>query len=506
LSNPLDNDPSVSQGGTGFVNDSFQNAILGANNGKLIHENDYVNQPPVDRRFYLGHCVNEITESAPFRFWFNPATAAPDTMHGFLSNPPQQTNALPGQTVQFHQTVAYNDPGFMSPSQKAGLDEEMTHNLIDNANFDFWQRGSGSLDSGHFPLSESLAVYQQFMGAPSRSYTADRWYATAMHYNAANLGPVEVSGTWSRARSDTMSAQNHPYCMRVTNKSQNVAPSGSGIFDFGVGHFLVQEFSQETINKLKANFVYQENPQTSVRLRLRAGAGINDYVQILAGIVATNQPDPGTLPNYFFSAPYTTWQYLASGQGIRSTDWQAFIFNSNTTIGEDVTAAAFVVFSLHPSGSVIYKGNGTPDDYWEIDEVCLTSGSNSDLPRRFSYKGGSKEADLAECRRWYSKSYPLDVAPGLPTNQGVKRGIVTYDGLIATPDVRFHETLASGSALQLSIVDPVSGSSDSVFVAGVGIVGSTPLDASSEGFSVQMNSPQTFGREVRFHYTASVDI
>lgn len=528
----LFDDPSSTQGGIGLTGGDYQNVILGNNQGRIIHENDYINQPSGDRRFYLGHCMSQVDGGSPLRIWFNPVTGAPDTTHGFLPNPAPQYNwsdgGDPPSTLPYHAIVDENYAGFMSPSQKKLLESLTENNLLDNGGFELWQRGSGALDYGHFPLSQSDLPYPQFLNDPVRSYNADRWYGTAYNNDQLTVNNHDVSGTWSKSDARSIyyqTSQARPFAMRMTNKSQNVAASGTDFLfgnHAGIAYYLVQELDPKTIREQLAG---GNGGRFAARFRMRGGTGLHTYAELNCGVIATSTPNPGTFAQYKDFQPfYNVTTLFCYGYQLSNNDWQDIEVNWGNTgqLGQDLTAAAFVLWSEHPSSSVGYGGGdgGSDYDYWEVNEITLVTGSI--VPKRFVNKGGSLEADIQNCKRWYEKSYPLEVAPGLPSLLGVKRGMVTFSGENVIPDIRFDETktevsgvfpvpytgdsFGQSSVREIQIIDPISGSFGMAFVSGSGLVPAATILTSSLGFSVQLDPSQVFGSEVQFHYTSSVDI
>lgn len=520
---PADHDPSIEGGGNGLPTYNTgpsvqnQNIFLGSYDGIIYNENDVGPYTLYgDNQVYLGFAINPQFDTDIY-IWWNPVSGVPADTHGFLSG--DGSTVVSGRS--YHANATNGSAGFMSAEDKKKLTDipsgsviRFGENLLDNSAFDFWQRGSGSYGMTNFPLSESIN-YLDFVSHPSRSYTADRWYASARNNDALSASIHDVSGTWSQGRTDTINPfQDHPYCMRVTNKSQNVAASGS-TFTQGVGiqYHVMQDFDERTVRELIIN------KEHSLYVRIRGGTDFNFGAAIFAEIVATNVLNPGPLPNYYTDAPYRAQQFVTVGYAINNGgDWQDVFIPAFSFIGQfptDVTAAGFSIFSEHPSGSDSQFGFGTDYDYWEVSKIALVTGSSFPNGVPFSLKGGTPEGELANCRKWFEKSYPLDVKPGTPNALGAKRGMVTLAGEHIVPEVRFEvpkNTVTSSffgasSVLQVGLYDTVSGSSNAIFVSGAaGLITGSVFLTSSVGFSVHLSSSQTFGRETRFHYTASVDI
>lgn len=95
---------------------------------------------------------------------------------------------------------------------------------------------------------------------------------------------------------------------------------------------------------------------------------------------------------------------------------------SNSTSGTLNTSWATLTQANRAVGQVNLASS--TNNYWQITGVQLNVGS---VAAPFEFKSFTRE--LAECQRYYEKSYSIDVAPGTNTTQGVWYNTMAVDGV-----------------------------------------------------------------------------
>lgn len=434
------------------------------------------------------------------RFWFDPVITDPGNGHGQVTYDVLQNGLSYHKGADLVNLFSGGRSGFMTGLDKEKLDAIDRVNLLDNAAFDFWQRGSGSV------VAEINTPFGDF--TQDRAYSADRWYGVGRNNENVSASSLSPNAAFSYAPADSLSPQRHPRCMRVTNRQ----PTGSiSIFGPGIQYWVVQEIDPNILKeRISGSYI-------SWSLRIRGGQQLGYFTTLFAGIIATNNPSPaGALPAYYNQiGGYSQTQFLSYGANIFG-DWQTFSFdNGSQVFPDDVTAAAFVVFSDHPlhnTGSGFLSGDGSAYDYWEVSNIMLTTGSVH--PDLFVNRGGTRENDFRNCRQWYETSWPQDNRDLGPfgteaTFEGARTGMVTNGTDRVSPGVVFRETKRSGSdygTLQIQLYNPVNNAAAEVYSTPNGTISGSIVSGSIEGFLVGLPVAQTFGDEILLHYTASVDI
>jgi hypothetical protein len=244
-----------------------------------------------------------------------------------------------------------------------------TRNGVINSGFNVWQRGTSISNFGFFTL-----------------YTADRWAFLS----------VNSGRTISRQlTNDTTNLPNIQYCARVQRDSGNTDTT-----------YLQLSQSFETLNSIPF-----AGKTVTYSFYARKGANYSATSNILVGRFST-----GTGTDQSVIAGYTGGIDTDTNFTITST-WQRF----SVTLTVPATATEIAT-------TLRYTPTGTAgaNDYFEVTGVQLEVGNQASpfVPAG----GGSPQAELAMCQRYYQKSYAQATAPA--TNSQTS-GIVFAQGVVA---------------------------------------------------------------------------
>lgn len=463
----------------------------------------YVKNVTPGNEYYIGTCVQSASDgSGLVRIWFDPTGNNGQEGHGF------HPSELDGSS---HAVATTASNGFMSTTDKYTFDLlRKRPNFVDNGAFDFWQRGSVT-----GTLSESLSG-TVFTSSPQRRYIADRWYATA--YNNFDIHTAVADYTkQSSSGSVLVSALfsgnfEHENCLRIRNRSLNTGDVGNPLAQ-GIRYFAIQEIDRNIVRYLTT-----AKPNVNLFCNIRKGVNFPDSATVGLGMAFSYGDVSGTFPNFaninpdtgpledlnYFLPEFDSAVYLDAGTVISSDYWSPV--GVTGLIPPFVSGAAIFLVVSYDSNN-----DGGTEDFIEFTNVGLVEGFIDILDpiyglTPFVNAGGTRETDLARCRKFYEKSYPIDTAPGTSSSLGMKTGVVTSAGNRVAPGVLFRETKNSGSSGFVNLFSP-SGVSDRISLLVNGLVTGSAVTVSSEGFFASITSGTfTAGGEAQFHFTASFDI
>lgn len=206
-------------------------------------------------------------------------------------------------------------------------------------------------------------------------YTADRWV----------LYSGNTGRTVSRQASGLTGFQ---YCARVQRDSGNAG-----------GAAIAFNQSIETVNTVP----YAGKPVT-ISFWARKGA---NYSEANSNLEADIYYGTGTDQNV--NSGYTGVASISANVTL-TTSWQRF-YITGTLPSTAASMAAYFIYT--PTGTA------GAADYFEVTGVQIETGA---LPTQHSRAGGSQQAELALCQRYYEKSYNDGVNPAAASDPGVVFG------------------------------------------------------------------------------------
>jgi len=315
-----------------------------------------------------------------------------------------------------------------------------------NGNMDIWQRGTS------FPVTGSLR------------YTADRW---AIYRDTFALG-----ATVTRQNTSDPGSR---YLLRVQRDSGSTLTETINLTQ-----------SIESIDAIKYRGQF-------LTLRFQARRGAN------------------------YSAASNLIQYtVLSGTGTdenpsNTLTGSVTVMNGTATLGisfADITAVSTVMVPTNCNQLVIKirhvpVGTAGTADYFDIRQVQLSAG-NIVIPFQFK----STREELADCQRYYEKSYSQSIAPGTnstagqlysATNDNTNAGILDYSVVFATPKRTTPTVTVYGTAGTTNALN--DGTADRAISGGSGIVFS-----GETGFSINATVTGPTSSTRRFHFTAEAEI
>jgi hypothetical protein len=241
-------------------------------------------------------------------------------------------------------------------------------NLVINGAFDFWQRGS-SFPSTGFPV-----------------YTADRWYQFSV------VGATTAITTAQHYRSSGAIAVYRDVGQSFTDRI-----------------YICQPFQTKLIAPLRGKYMTLSFMARSLPGFSAAGGQL--IVTLVSGTSAEGR--------------YT-------GGGNPWTGHQALIDDQLVSLGPTITKFTLTTEVPMQSGaqqmelifSYIPVGTAGADDAFSLEQVMLVEGTQ---PVQDFYRAGvTEESELALCRRFYEKSWPVGTPPGTTTGNGARS--VRQDG------------------------------------------------------------------------------
>ena len=280
--------------------------------------------------------------------------------------------------------------GTVNLFQTSTLSRSAGKNAVINGGFDIWQRGT------------SFAV-------STGTYTADRWQG----YRA-----VAGSTITRQVTGDTTNLPNIQYCARVSRDSGNTSTAAIN---------LGQSF--ETVNSIP-----MAGQTVTLSFYARRGANYSSAsnalkVQLYAGT--------GTDQNVL-TAGYTGSTLGIDQTATLTTTWQRFSYS--VTIGVTYTELG-VIFVNTPVGTA------GAADYFEVTGVQLELGS---VATTFSRAGGTYQAELAACQRYYWRTSGQSTGYSMVCPSGLVISTALFTGGVQHPVVmRVAPTSVDFSTLQL---------------------------------------------------------
>lgn len=256
----------------------------------------------------------------------------------------------------------------------------MAHPKPTNGAFDYPARVGNAIDAldrrlkGNLLDNGAFQIWQRgtsFAAAGSNVFACDRWH----FYRAA----FAVGATLSR-----QTGSQAQYCARVQRDNGNAA---TGAVNFAQ--------SIESINSIPLRSRY-------LTLTFRARMGAN-YSPTSAALTASVLSGTGTDESVV--SGFTGQATVATSTVTLTTSWQDFTLTA-ATAGASITQLG-VLFQFTPTGTA------GAADYAEIEEVQLVHGEYAGI---FPYKTIADE--LANCQRFYVKSFPIVTAPAQNMGNG----------------------------------------------------------------------------------------
>lgn len=250
-------------------------------------------------------------------------------------------------------------------------------NMIINGNFDFWQRGAAIKNLAG---CNKTATHAAAANTYDIRYGADRWYGEVTDLSGA------ASGNTCSLTRQASGLNTSPYCCRVTG----VGAGGGSQLSFG----MTQEIDRDIIPQIRGKTLI-------VQFKIRADAtyianGGNTQIRVTGG---TDAGGNVIRRNYAGSTAVLGVQTISNATLTGS--FQTFTYVS------DAVPTNCTELALNFSGG----GTGAVTHYFEIAEVMVFAGLTT-VPDYFVRHGGSYEAELMACQRFYEKSYEVNTTPG----------------------------------------------------------------------------------------------
>jgi hypothetical protein len=222
-------------------------------------------------------------------------------------------------------------------------------NKIINGDFGVWQRGTTALATAT---------------GLGNGFTSDRWQLYRSGFNA------NASGS-RQATSDTTNLPNIQYCNRI---QRTAASTGTQSI------FLAQNF--ESINSIPL-----AGKTVTFSFYARAGANYSATSNILVASVLSGTGTDENMANLY------TGQATVIGQNATlTTTWQRFTYSGSVA---STATQIGLRFEFAPTGTA------GANDYFEITGVQLEA---STVASPFATNGGTYQAELAACQRYYWRS------------------------------------------------------------------------------------------------------
>ena len=239
-------------------------------------------------------------------------------------------------------------------------------------------------------LNSAMQVAQRgtsiAVAAGTAAYTLDRWY---------NAAGVASAMTISRQlTNDTTNLPNIQYCARV---QRNAGQTGTATLNFG------QSF--ESINSIPL-----AGKTVTLSFYARAGATFSGVSSLLNARLFSGT---GTDENRQGSG-YTGDTSVINQSATLTTTWQRFSYSGTVAITATELAPVFIVTPSGTAGAT---------DYYEITGVQLEA---STVASAFSTNGGTYQAELAACQRYYQR-VPLTDGNTPSTTFGVATNTTVAD-------------------------------------------------------------------------------
>jgi hypothetical protein len=244
--------------------------------------------------------------------------------------------------------------GTINLLQTSTLSYQAGKNRIINGGMDIWQRGTS-------------------IAGTTTSFSADRWQS----YRSV------AGSTFSRQTvSDTTNLPNIQYCLRVQRDSGNTSTTTLNIAQ-----------NAETVNSIPL-----AGQKIAVSFYARKGANFSAAASNIQFVFRTGT---GTDQNGL-TAGFTGQVDLISQSTILTTTWQRFTYTA--TVASNVSQFA-IIMNYTPVGTA------GAADFFEVTGVQVELGS---VATSFSRAGGNIQGELANCQRYYQKSYSQGTT--VPTN------------------------------------------------------------------------------------------
>jgi hypothetical protein len=323
-------------------------------------------------------------------------------------------------------------------------------NMIGNGAFRYWQRATAATAVPNTPFTVA--------------YFADRWCANAGGTNTISRQAAGLN--------------NFRYCLRYQRTA--------GDTDLNV-RLLHQEIDRETMWEFM-----RDNPNNGAIITFWARTGAN----FSGNLVVQLRAGSGAEGNNFINAGYTNGIDTITGgfTSPLSGTWTQYTLHANAIT--DGVGAVPTQLSLHLRWTPT-AGVAGANEYYEITGIMVTP-QHADIPTTFAPFGGSDQADLEMCRRYYEKSYEVDTVPGTNTAFGEHYTNVLA---VATGNTGFWALGAEPQFLVEKWKRPVSvslwaqaGTASQWFIGGANRACSTDVDglgtnaASTRGFKVTNNT------------------
>ena len=303
-------------------------------------------------------------------------------------------------TVAGTSTITGNE----TVSGTVAMGSSFKRNRIINGNMQVWQRGT----SGFTAVNTSI-------------YAADRFFMFA---------GVGTNSTASQATSIGLSG--FQYAMRAQRNSGN-----TGTASLVIGQTI------ETVN------CYDLAGKTiTVSFWARAGANFSPTGNALTAYLVTGTgTDQGTTA--FINSTWTGQAQATMGTATLTTSWQQFIYS--VAVPSGTNEIAWYV-NCAPTGTA------GANDYYDVTGVQLEVGTKAT-----PYEMQIYSDQLAQCQRYYEKSYNQSVVPGTATYVGS----VAYSSLSAGYNqVNSYFAVVKRTDATIAIYNPQTGASGSIYGSG----------------------------------------
>jgi len=227
-------------------------------------------------------------------------------------------------------------------------------NAIINGGMEIWQRGTTN--------SMAASITR------SAGFGADRFQMETGTNQATTISRQSVS--------DTTNLPSIQYCTRI---QRNSGQTGTG----------TQYYTQSLET---ASSIPLAGKTVTLSFYARAGANYSPTSSILKPVIWSNTTTDSSVWN-------GGWNTVATVNATLTTTWQRFLVTGTITATQTQIAIGFEWASTGTAGA---------NDYYEITGVQLEVGS---VATPFSRAGGTIQAELAACQRYYQTSFDLGQTP-----------------------------------------------------------------------------------------------
>lgn len=378
--------------------------------------------------------------------------------------------------------LSVTQAGFMRFEESSKLGNLLlVEQKIVNGNFNFWQRGTDDVTfTDNIVDPDKLGV---------RQIIADRWWGIVE--NNTGGGDVTADVTYSQ---EPHSDGDGGYYIQVTNNDAAIVA--------GTKFCIVQEIDREMLVRMRGHYV-----GASVQIEAGSSFPSDAEVQIKLLVAPSGSFAPDDNYTQYFDQPGT--DYILQSTPVIPGPGGTLVTSTTggITIPTDCVAAALVISVEYTSAG----SAGDADDYLRFrsaqmwDSPTGIDASSLDLANNaFQHAGGSYDADLLLCQKFFQKSYRIRNPPGGAADfDGVREIIVAGDGVKCVPSVNLDRHMWAAPTVTLYDVSGVTGQ---VSLDTDGDVGALETNVSQAGFRVDLGAGETAGQGGRFHWTADCEI